>query len=96
MPVTDETLKEIHWNGMMWSNLKSVPLIFISCVCMVGRELLDEWISFSPAWVRGFILNVFQVFSVAVIKEVTHDVHKTSEMNAMKLLQVLVLLVSIF
>lgn len=68
---------------MVWSNLKSVPVIFICCICVEGRELLDEWIRFAPAWVHGFILNVFQYFSVAVIK-VPHDLHKTSEMNAME------------
>lgn len=83
MSVTDETLKEIYWNGMICSNLKSVPVIFISCVCMEGRELLDEWIHFAPTWVHGFILNVFQDFSVAVIK-VPHDFQKTSEMYAME------------
>jgi len=57
---------------MIRSNLKSVPVIFLSCICMEVRELFDQQIHFAPEWVSGFVSNVFQDFSVAVIK-VSHD-----------------------
>lgn len=55
MSVTDETLNKIHCYGMLWSNLKSVPKVLISCICMEERELLDQWLHFAPAWVHGFL-----------------------------------------